>query len=149
MTITRRCNSVKARFEKEKNSRPCFWTPRFARVWVGRDDRKLRGIDPHVTAIIGSGYSDEAALSEFLAHGLRAALPKPFTGSELAEALTESFRDRESELARLSTVAGCQRRGQNCLRYRLAFGKRFQLREKRTRAAVHVTELSDFFPLAV
>ena len=69
--------------------------------------------------------------------------------SELAEAVTKSFRDRESELARLSTVADCRRRGQNCSRYRLAFGKRFQLREKRTRSAVRVTELSDFFPLAV
>jgi hypothetical protein len=74
---------VKARFEKEKNSRPCFWTPRFARIWVGRDDRKLRRIDPHVTAIICSGYSDGAALSEFLAHGLRAALPNPSRAANL------------------------------------------------------------------
>ena len=46
-------------------------------------------------------------------------------------------------------AASSRRRGQNCLRYRLAFGKRFQFCEKRTRAAFHVTELSDFFPLAV
>ncbi len=52
---------------------------------------RLRGMDPHVNAIICSGYSDEAALSEFLAYGFRGALPKPFTRSELAEALQKTF----------------------------------------------------------
>ncbi|MGI8891047.1 MAG: ATP-binding response regulator [Chthoniobacterales bacterium] len=55
---------------------------------------RLRNIDPQVNAIICSGYSDEAALSEFLSYGFRAALPKPFTRRELAEAL-----QRTSELA--------------------------------------------------
>lgn len=48
---------------------------------------RLRGLDPQVTAIICSGYSDEAALAEFVAYGFRAALPKPFTRYELADAL--------------------------------------------------------------
>ncbi len=48
---------------------------------------RLRAIDPEVSAIICSGYSDEAALSEFIAYGFRGALPKPFTRSDLAEAL--------------------------------------------------------------
>jgi PAS domain S-box-containing protein len=52
---------------------------------------KLRDMDPHVNAIICSGYSDEAALAEFLAYGFRGALPKPFTRSELADALQRSF----------------------------------------------------------
>ena len=52
---------------------------------------RLRGMDPHVNAIICSGYSDEAAVSEFLAYGFRGALPKPFTRSELADALQRSF----------------------------------------------------------
>jgi PAS domain S-box-containing protein len=52
---------------------------------------RLRGLDPQVTAIICSGYSDEAALSEFLAYGFRGALPKPFTRRELAEALQKAF----------------------------------------------------------
>jgi two-component system, cell cycle sensor histidine kinase and response regulator CckA len=52
---------------------------------------RLRGMDPHVNAIICSGYSDEAALSEFLAYGFRGALPKPFTRTELAEALQRTF----------------------------------------------------------
>ena len=34
---------------------------------------RLRNLDPNVTAIICSGYSDEAALSRFLAYGFRSA----------------------------------------------------------------------------
>jgi two-component system cell cycle sensor histidine kinase/response regulator CckA len=52
---------------------------------------RLRSMDPKVNAIICSGYSDEAALSEFLAYGFRGALPKPFTRSELADALQSAF----------------------------------------------------------
>ncbi|HSH39148.1 MAG TPA: response regulator [Chthoniobacterales bacterium] len=52
---------------------------------------RLRGMDPQVNAIICSGYSDEAALSEFLAYGFRGALPKPFTRGELADALQRTF----------------------------------------------------------
>ncbi|MEO5754555.1 MAG: response regulator [Chthoniobacterales bacterium] len=52
---------------------------------------RLRSIDPEVNAIICSGYSDEAALSEFLTYGFRGALPKPFTRRELAEALQKAL----------------------------------------------------------
>lgn len=52
---------------------------------------RMRQMDPKVNAIICSGYSDEAALSEFLAYGFRGALPKPFTRSELADALQRTF----------------------------------------------------------
>jgi PAS domain S-box-containing protein len=52
---------------------------------------RLRTMDPKVNAIICSGYSDEAALSEFLAYGFRGALPKPFTRTELADALQRAF----------------------------------------------------------
>ena len=51
----------------------------------------LRSIDPHVNAIICSGYSNEAALSEFLTYGFRGALPKPFTRHELANALQRAL----------------------------------------------------------
>jgi two-component system cell cycle sensor histidine kinase/response regulator CckA len=53
---------------------------------------KLRDIDPHVTAIVCSGYSDEAALSKFLAYGFRGALAKPFTRRELADVLQRAFQ---------------------------------------------------------
>jgi len=52
---------------------------------------RLRTMDPGVTAIICSGYSDEAALSEFLTFGFRGALPKPFTRRDLAEVLQRAF----------------------------------------------------------
>ena len=52
---------------------------------------RLRKVDPNVTAIICSGYSDQAALSEFLSYGFRAALPKPFTRHELADVLRRAF----------------------------------------------------------
>lgn len=52
---------------------------------------RLRSVDPNVNAIICSGYSDEAALSQFLAYGFRSALPKPFTRRELADALQRAF----------------------------------------------------------
>ena len=52
---------------------------------------RLRGVDPNVTAIICSGYCDEAALSEFLAYGFRSALPKPFSRRDLADALQRAF----------------------------------------------------------
>jgi CheY-like chemotaxis protein len=52
---------------------------------------RLRDLDPNVRAIICSGYSDEAALAEFLTYGFRAALPKPFTRHELANVLQRAF----------------------------------------------------------
>jgi CheY-like chemotaxis protein len=52
---------------------------------------RLRNIDPQVNAIICSGYSDEAALSQFLSYGFRSALPKPFTRRDLADALQKAF----------------------------------------------------------
>src|SRR6202023_353859 len=55
---------------------------------------RLRNLDPNVTAIICSGYSDEAALSEFLAYGFRAALAKPFTRHELANVLQRALEPK-------------------------------------------------------
>jgi PAS domain S-box-containing protein len=54
---------------------------------------RLRDIDPKVNAIICSGYSDQAALSEFLSYGFRGALPKPFTRRELADALDKALAE--------------------------------------------------------
>ena len=54
---------------------------------------RLRDLDPEVNATICSGYSDEAALTEFLAYGFRGALPKPFTRRELADALQKTLEN--------------------------------------------------------
>ena len=59
---------------------------------------RLRQIDPEVKAIICSGYSDEAALSEFLSYGFCGALPKPFTRRELADALQKAFAETPAEM---------------------------------------------------
>ena len=56
---------------------------------------RLRDLDPNVTAIICSGYSDEAALAEFLTYGFQAALPKPFTRYELANVLQRALEPKE------------------------------------------------------
>ncbi len=56
---------------------------------------RLRTLDPEVTAIICSGYSDEAAVAEFLTYGFRAALPKPFTRHELATVLQRALDEKE------------------------------------------------------
>jgi PAS domain S-box-containing protein len=56
---------------------------------------RLRSLDPEVTAIICSGYSDQAALSQFFNYGFRGALPKPFTRRELAEALQRAFETNQ------------------------------------------------------
>lgn len=55
---------------------------------------RLRQIDPDVSAIVCSGYSDEAALTEFLSYGFRAALPKPFTRTELGDVLQRVISER-------------------------------------------------------
>ena len=57
---------------------------------------RLRDLDPKVTAIVCSGYSDEAALAEFLAYGFQAALPKPFTRHDLANVLQRAFDTKEA-----------------------------------------------------
>src|ERR1700693_6111430 len=62
----------------------------------GATIERLRDLDPKVTAIICSGYSDEAALAEFLAYGFQAALPKPFTRHDLANVLQRAFDTKEA-----------------------------------------------------
>lgn len=54
---------------------------------------RLRNLDPHVNAIICSGYSDAAAISRFLTYGFRGALSKPFTRRELADALGKALAE--------------------------------------------------------
>jgi CheY-like chemotaxis protein len=56
---------------------------------------RLRNLDPDVTAVICSGYSDEGALTEFLSYGFRAALPKPFTRTELGDVLQRVIAARK------------------------------------------------------
>jgi PAS domain S-box-containing protein len=56
---------------------------------------KLRQLDPHVQAIVSSGYSDDPIMSRYADFGFRAVLPKPYQPGELRELVTsllaESF----------------------------------------------------------
>jgi two-component system cell cycle sensor histidine kinase/response regulator CckA len=45
----------------------------------------IRQIDPHVPAIVSSGYSSDPVMAHFRAHGFHAVVPKPYDVATLAE----------------------------------------------------------------
>jgi len=49
--------------------------------------RRLAAIDPEVVAVVSSGYSDDAALSNFRQQGFRAFLKKPYQPEDLQNVL--------------------------------------------------------------
>ncbi len=50
--------------------------------------QKLLALDPTVTAVVSSGYSDDANITDYRAHGFKAFLKKPYTRNELQQALS-------------------------------------------------------------
>ena len=54
--------------------------------------RLLKEIDPSVVAVLSSGYSDNALLSNYAQHGFKAFLPKPFTVEDLQAVLGSLMR---------------------------------------------------------
>jgi two-component system cell cycle sensor histidine kinase/response regulator CckA len=50
--------------------------------------KRLREIDPGVIAIVSSGYSDDALVSNYAAHGFKAFLHKPFSFDGLRTVLS-------------------------------------------------------------
>ncbi|MEW6348648.1 MAG: PAS domain S-box protein [Thermodesulfobacteriota bacterium] len=48
---------------------------------------RLREIDPRVTAVVSSGYSNDPIMSDFRRYGFRAVVAKPYTVQELGAAL--------------------------------------------------------------
>jgi two-component system cell cycle sensor histidine kinase/response regulator CckA len=48
---------------------------------------KLLEIDPHVTAIVSSGYCNHPVLENFAEHGFKGVITKPYTIDELSETL--------------------------------------------------------------
>ena len=96
---------------------------------------RLRNIDPDVNAIICSGYSDEAALSQFLSYGFRGALPKPFTRRELADALQKAAQEHSANLD--GSLGG------------LTFRNLLQLLDKSGRPTGSIAERADQFPVTV
>jgi CheY-like chemotaxis protein len=49
--------------------------------------KHLREIDPHVVAIVASGYSNDPVMADFRGHGFAAQLSKPFRVEDLDRAL--------------------------------------------------------------
>ena len=54
--------------------------------------RRLREIDPSVVAVVSSGYSDDALLSNYAQHGFKAFLHKPFSMEQLQTVLGKLMR---------------------------------------------------------
>jgi CheY-like chemotaxis protein len=50
--------------------------------------QRLLKMDPHVKAIVSSGYSDDAETGNYMAQGFRACLKKPYNVAALREVLT-------------------------------------------------------------
>lgn len=55
--------------------------------------RKLREIDPHVVAIVSSGYSGDPIMAEYRQHGFNAVIGKPYSVEELGAVLTRTRSD--------------------------------------------------------
>jgi PAS domain S-box-containing protein len=55
--------------------------------------QKLREIDPHVKAIVSSGYSSHSVVADFRRFDFDGALPKPYQMTDLAEILREMMAE--------------------------------------------------------
>jgi CheY-like chemotaxis protein len=52
---------------------------------------RIRAMDPEVTAIVSSGYSDDPVMSRHTDYGFRAVLPKPWQSQDLREVVYDLF----------------------------------------------------------
>lgn len=55
---------------------------------------KLLEIDPHVTAIVSSGYSNDPVMANFRKYGFKSVVTKPYKLNEMREALAEAMRTK-------------------------------------------------------
>ncbi len=56
--------------------------------------RRIREFDPHVTAVISSGYSNDPVLSNFQDYGFQGFLRKPFSLQEMTRVFNEILGDK-------------------------------------------------------
>ena len=73
--------------------------------------RRLREIDPNVRAIVSSGYSNDAVIADFRAHGFMAMVAKPYRMEDLARVLNEAINGAAAGVTSVpppasATVAG-------------------------------------------
>ena len=59
--------------------------------------RELRAFDPHVRAIVSSGYSDDPIMADYQSYGFSGVVKKPYRVSELSETLSRAMH-RTSDL---------------------------------------------------
>jgi len=57
--------------------------------------RKLMKIDPHVTGIVSSGYSDDSVMTDFGKYGFKGVVAKPYSVNEVSVVLDEVITDRD------------------------------------------------------
>lgn len=55
---------------------------------------KLLMIDPHVKAIVSSGYFDDSVMADFRSYGFSGVICKPYKIAELGRTLNEIFHNR-------------------------------------------------------
>jgi PAS domain S-box-containing protein len=65
---------------------------------------KLMKIDPHVTAIVSSGYSNDTVMANFREYGFRAVLVKPYLPQQLSEVLSEVTAPQEKQVVGQSSA---------------------------------------------
>ena len=65
---------------------------------------RMKKLNPHVRAIVASGYSNEMNLSQYSAYGFLGAVSKPFHFSELSQLLSQITQGTESPLSLRSTA---------------------------------------------
>ena len=54
---------------------------------------RLRAVDPHVKALISSGYANGPVMARWAEYGFRGVIPKPYTIEKLQEALVRLFQE--------------------------------------------------------
>ncbi len=47
----------------------------------------ILAVDPTARLMVSSGYSNDSLMAEFREHGFRAVLPKPYSATQLREAV--------------------------------------------------------------
>jgi CheY-like chemotaxis protein len=57
---------------------------------------EMRKVDPGVRAIVTSGYSNDAVLANYQAHGFRGRLAKPFGPAEIAQVVARVLQDGQT-----------------------------------------------------
>ena len=54
--------------------------------------KELKEIDPHIIAIVSSGYANDPVMAEYKKYGFSGVLAKPYTFKKLKKVLIEVLR---------------------------------------------------------